>query len=164
MSWLLLMTPEADPLVDQWRMEHDWSAQYGVSAHVTVRTPFLEPADWPELPDAALQALIPLKGVRLARLEDRPGGLVVLIEPDERLREMTEAIGKTWPELPRHKPAFTRPRYHITVMRTQDPDARRRASEAIAPHLPMEVTGTELWATSGSQEPGLVRSVFAAST
>jgi hypothetical protein len=150
MSWLLLMTPEADPLVDQWRMKHDWSAQYGVSAHVTVRTPFLEPADWSELPDAALQALIPLKGVRLARLEDRPGGLVVLIEPDE--------------QLPPHQPAFARPRYHITVMRTQDPDARRRASEAIARHLPMEVTGTELWATSGSQEAGLVRSVFAAST
>ena len=35
--WLLLMTPEAEPVVDPWRAEHDSAARYGIPAHVTVR-------------------------------------------------------------------------------------------------------------------------------
>lgn len=40
------MTPEADPLVERWRAEHDWAAAHGVAAHVTVRMPFLDPDEW----------------------------------------------------------------------------------------------------------------------
>ena len=79
---LLLMTPDADPLIARWRADHDWAAAYGISAHVTVRTPFLEPEQWPaELPDA-LDAFIPID-ITLARLENRPGALVIVVEPDD---------------------------------------------------------------------------------
>jgi hypothetical protein len=160
MSWLLLVTPEANSLVAPWRLQHDWAARQGVPAHVTVRSPFLEPGDWPRISRPVLESLIPVR-ITLARMEDRPGALVILAEPDEHLREMTAAIGRAWPELPRHKAEFERPHYHITVVRTEDPEARDRASEAIGRHLPMEVTGTELWATARSVEAGLVRSVLA---
>lgn len=123
MSWLLLMTPEAD----RWRAAHDWASRYGVSAHVTVRSPFLEPREWPDAARAGLESLLPVR-LRLARLEDRPGDLVIMVEPDEQLRELTRAIGGVWPELPRHKEAFERPRYHVTVVRTADLEVRTRAS------------------------------------
>lgn len=155
------MTPEADSLVQPWRAEHDWASRYGISAHVTVRSPFLEPDEWPDPGHAGLESLLPVR-LTLARLEDRPGALVIVAEPDEHLRDLTRAVDSLWPELPPHKEAFERPQYHVTVARTADSDVRRRASEAIAPHLPLEVGGTELWATAGSPEAGVVRSVLAA--
>lgn len=160
MSSLLLMTPEADSLVAPWREEHDWASRHGITAHVTVRSPFLEPQRWGAAEQAGLKSLLPV-GVTLAQLEDRPGGLVILVEPDQPLRDLTAAIGRAWPELPPHQAAFERPRYHITVVRTKDREVRRSAFEAIGPRLPLDVAGTELWATYGSPETGLKHSVFA---
>jgi hypothetical protein len=157
---LLLMTPDADPLVERRRVEHDWAARYGVSAHVTVRTPFLEPTAWGDVRDGELSELLPVE-LTLARLENRPGALVILVEPDGHLRELTDAIGFACPGLPPHKPGYERPAYHITVARTPDAAVRRSASEAIAPRLPMQLTGTSLWAAFGSPEEGLIRRVIA---
>ena len=33
--------PEAEPLVSAWRAQHDWSAQRGVPAHITILYPFV---------------------------------------------------------------------------------------------------------------------------
>jgi 2'-5' RNA ligase superfamily len=158
--FLLLMTPSADSLVEPWRAEHDWAARFGVTAHVTVRTPFLEPDEWPDVWTDQLTALLPVK-LTLACLEDRPGALVILVQPDDQLQALTQAVGTIWTRLPPHKPNFEHPAYHMTVVRTQDSEIRRRASDAIAPHLPMEVTGTALWAAHGSPETGHVHTVVA---
>jgi len=153
------MTPDADPLVERWRAEHDWAARFGVTAHVTVRTPFLDANEWPDAWSDELTALLPVK-LTLATLENRPGALVILVQPDDQLQALTRAVGTIWPGLPPHKPNFERPAYHVTVVRTRDTEIRRRAADAIAPHLPLEVTGTALWATHGSAE-GLIHSVVA---
>jgi 2'-5' RNA ligase superfamily len=157
---LLLMTPDADELVARWRADHDWAARYGVTAHVTVRLPFLEPNDWHTAARVELARLLPVE-LTLCRLEERPGGLVVLVEPDDRLRELTDTIGDLWPSLPSHKANYDRPAYHVTVVRTPDPDVRREAAEAIVSLLPMEVTGTAFWAACGSPAQGIVHSVLA---
>ncbi len=157
---LLLMTPEADPLVERWRAEHDWAAAHGVAAHVTVRMPFLDPDEWDSVAGTELSALLPVT-LTLAGLRNRPGALVILVEPDDGLRAITEAVGSLCPSLPRHNANFDRAAYHLTVVRTQDHAVRRRASEAIGPRLPMRVTGTAFWAASGSPECGLVHRVIA---
>lgn len=163
MKWqelpLLLMTPGADELVGPWRSEHDWAARFGVTAHVTVRMPFLEPDDWGN-PPAELGDLLPVE-MTLARLENRPGALVVIAEPDRELRALTDAVGRMWPSLPPHKSGYEHPAYHVTVVRTADPDVRRRATAAIAPCLPMRVSGIALWAACGSPDNGLVHGVVA---
>lgn len=153
------MTPEADPLIEGWRAEHDWAAAHGIAAHVTVRMPFLEPGEWDSIAGKELSALLPV-ALTLARIEDRPGALVVLVEPDEELRAITETVGRLWPSLPRHKSNYDRPAYHLTVVRNRDRAVRRRAMEAISPHLPMDVTGTALWVACGSPESGLVHRVI----
>ena len=110
----------------------------------------------------ALAKLLPVQ-VTLARLEDRPGALVVLVEPDDELRQLTETVGELWPALPPHKPDYPRVAYHLTVVRTPDPRIRSRAWEAIAPHLPTRVTGTEFWAAHGSEELGAEHAAVASS-
>jgi hypothetical protein len=158
--WLLLITPDAESLVGRWRAEHDHAARFGIPAHVTVRTPFLPPERWRDPAFSRLERFLPTD-VTLARLEDRPGGLVIIAEPDDELREITEAVAMSWPTLPPHKGNRPDLAYHMTVVRTASDRIRSEASEAIAPHLPLRVTGTEMWATDGSPEDGLRHAVVA---
>jgi 2'-5' RNA ligase superfamily len=158
--WLLLMTPEAESLVDPWRAQHDPAARFGIPAHVTVYTPFLPPEDWHDPALALLERFLPTE-VTLARLENRPGGLVILAEPDDDLRAITEAVRSSWPVLPAHKGNRPDLAYRVTVVRTASDRARSEAREAIAPHLPLRVTGTEMWASAGSLEDGLRHAVVA---
>jgi len=146
--WLLLITPDAEPLVAKWRAEHDAAARDGIPAHVTVRTPFLPAAQWRDQRFAALSELLPFE-VTLARLENRPGALVIVVEPDHELRKLTERVGSVWPTLPPHKGNRPDLAYHLTVVRTEDEDLRTEAVDVISPHLPLVVNGTEFWASEG---------------
>jgi hypothetical protein len=125
--------------------------------------PFLEPQDWGDPAPPALTQLLPLE-LTLARLEDRPGALVVVVEPDDALRELTAIVGALWPSLPPHKGDRADFAYHLTAVRTNDPLIRSRAWEAIAPQLPLKVAGTELWAAHGSPEHGAEHTVVASAS
>lgn len=157
---LLLITPAAEPLVDRWRAEHDWAARVGIPAHVTVRTPFLVPEQWSDPAVSVLERFLPLD-VTLARLDERPQALVIIVEPDDELRGITEAVTAAWPTLRPHKNDRPDLGYHMTIVRTADNRVRSDASEAIAPHLPLRVTGTEMWAADGSAEDGVQLAVVA---
>jgi 2'-5' RNA ligase superfamily len=146
--WLLLITPEAEALVGRWRAEHDAAARDGIPAHVTVRTPFLPAEQWTDPRLAALSQLLPVE-VTLARLENRPGALVIVVEPDHGLRELTDAVGSVWPTLPPHKGNRPDLAYHVTVVRTEDEAVRFEAAAELSPHLPLKVHGTEFWASVG---------------
>ena len=146
--WLLLITPDAEPLVAKWRAEHDAAARDGIPAHVTVRTPFLPADQWSDPRLEALSELLPVE-LTLARLENRPGALVIVVEPDHELRELTDAIGSVWPALPPHKGNRPDLAYHLTVVRTEDEAVRSEAAAEISPHLPLAVRGTEFWASEG---------------
>lgn len=154
--WLILMTPAADELVGSWRAEHDWSARHGIRAHVTVRTPFLPPERWgdPAIADV-LTPFLPQE-VTLARVEDRPGALVVVAEPDDALRELTAATNTAWPDLPPHKGQWPTFAYHVTVVRTPDAAVRARAREALERELPLRVTGTAFRASAPTADGGLI--------
>jgi hypothetical protein len=158
--WLLLITPDADSLVGRWRAEHDVAARFGIPAHVTVRTPFLQPGCWRDPALSLLERFLPID-VTLSHLENRPGALVLIVEPDDGLREITEAVALSWPSLPPHKEGRPDLAYHMTVVRTANDSIRSQAWEAMAPHLPLRVTGTEMWASEGSLEDGLRHALVA---
>jgi hypothetical protein len=158
--WLLLITPDAESLVGRWRAEHDVAARFGIPAHVTVRTPFLPLECWRDPALSLLERFLPID-VTLSHLENRPGGLVLIVDPDDELRGMTEAVGVSWPTLPPHKGDRADLAYHMTVVRTANEGIRSQASKAIAPQLPLRVTGTEMWASEGSLEDGLRHAVVA---
>ena len=124
--WLLLITPDAEPLVGRWRAEHDVAARYGIPAHVTHRTPFLPHEQSREPAMSSLERNLPPEETH-ARLEDRRGALVVVVEPDDELRELTEAVGSQWPSLPPHKDNRPDLAYHFTVVRTPNERIRSQA-------------------------------------
>jgi hypothetical protein len=155
------MTPEADSLVGRWRAEHDWTATSGITAHVTVRTPFLgvaaaQAADVP----AALRRLLPVP-VSLARVEDRPGALVIVAEPDDALWELTHAASRAWPALGPHKDGRPDTAFHITVVRTEDRALRAVVARELAAALPLTVAGTELWVAERAPVGGAITAVLA---
>ena len=144
MAGVCLPLPEAEPLVDPFRREHDWTYEAGLSAHVTVRMPF--PSEFllePQTVSSVIDEFLPMEVV-LARLEDREGGLVVLVEPDAQLRRLTNAIGDACTGLPPHREG-QRFAYHVTVVRTGDPEIRNDAAKAIETRLPLVAVGRELW-------------------
>jgi 2'-5' RNA ligase superfamily len=159
--WLLLVTPDAEPLVAKWRAHHDAAARDGIPAHVTVRTPFLPAAEWRDPRFATLRELLPVE-VTLARIENRPGALVIVVEPDHGLRDITAAVGSAWPELLPHKGNRPDLAYHMTVVRTEDEAIRSEAADEISPHLPVEVSGTEFWVSEGVLGEKLRHAVVAA--
>jgi 2'-5' RNA ligase len=158
--WLLLIAPDAELLVGTWRADHDSAARYGIPAHVTVRSPFLPPEHWADPMLSLLERFLPVP-LTLARLEDRPGALVIIAEPDDHLRELTDAATRAWPTLPPHKENHRPFAYHMTVVRTADTRIRSNAAKAIAPQLPLRVTGTEMWAACELAENGLRHAVVA---
>jgi hypothetical protein len=139
-------------LLGQWRAEHDWTAAHGLPTHVTVRVPLPHAIGAPSLLPL-VEAHLPVT-VTLRRIEDRPGALVAVAEPDDALRALTAAIDEVLPGLPPHRGDRPDLTYHATIVRTSDARVRAAAKFAIAPRLPLTETADELCAFewSGREE------------
>ncbi len=144
LSGLCVPLPRADAFLSRWRDNHDYTAACGLSAHVTVYMPFPgEAALSPESVASVHDAHFPLS-VRLSHLEDRPGALVVVVEPDHELRSLTASLQALDAGLPQHREGRDF-RYHATLVRTPDPEVRRAASLAVSEHLPHVEECESLW-------------------
>jgi hypothetical protein len=137
-----LILPRADAVLGRWREEHDWTARNGLPTHVSVRVPL--PGDADLDPARVVRAAEPLPvTVTLARLENRPGALVAVAEPDAELRRLTARLDVLG-DLPPHRDGRADLAYHATIVRTADPDVRRAAAGAIEPLLPLAEQTDEL--------------------
>lgn len=119
---LVIMVPEADPVVGRARQRYDTAAAEGVPAHVSVLYPFLpvERIDTGVL--AALRELFaghePFE-VRFPRFDRFPELLWLVPEPDGPVRALTAAVAARWPEAPPYGGAFADPAPHLTVAQWQ---------------------------------------------
>jgi hypothetical protein len=137
-----VLVPGAERVVGHWRRDHDWVTRCGLGAHVTVRSPFanrLEPATV----EPVVRAHLPLT-LTLARVQDRPGALVVLVEPDDALQQLTAAFDAVAPDLPPHRGGRADLAYHVTVVRTADPAVRAAAAKDLERALPLDVEACAL--------------------
>jgi hypothetical protein len=91
--------------------------------------------------------------LRVSKID--PEGWSSLPSQTMDLRAITAAVSSSWPALPPHKGNRPDLAYHMTVVRTADDRVRSDAREAIAAHLPLRVSGTEMWASAGSVGRGL---------
>jgi 2'-5' RNA ligase len=103
-SALMVLVPEAEPLVKPFRDRHDPSAAAGVPAHITLLYPFKHPD---EVDRSVLGELGRLFHRRtpfrfsLALIRRFPDAVLYLApEPDEPFRGLTSAIWKRYPETP----------------------------------------------------------------
>jgi hypothetical protein len=132
----------ADAVLGKWRAEHDWTARNGLPTHVSVRVPV--PVELDLDPDRVARVAAPLPvNVTLARLEDRAGALVAVVEPDAELRRLTFRLDRLG-DLQPHREGRPDLAYHATIVRTADPDVRGAAADAIRPQLPLSEAAGEL--------------------
>jgi len=113
---LIVAVPEAEAAVGELRLKHDWSAQHGVPAHVTILFPFLsaESVDIAAL-DEVFAELAAFDFVldRVARFENGPVWLHP--EPSEPFRGLTAAVWRRWPECPPYEGVHDHVIPHLTI-------------------------------------------------
>jgi 2'-5' RNA ligase len=133
-SALVILVPEAEPVVKALRDRHDPSAAAGAPAHITLLYPF-KPPDEIEQPDIArLQHCAGAVGpfdFSLAVTRRFPGVLYFAPEPDESFRRLTATIWSAYPETPPYRGQYQAIVPHLTVAQVAD----ERQLDAVAAAL-----------------------------
>jgi 2'-5' RNA ligase len=162
-SAVVVVVPELEPVVGAHRARLDWSAAWGVPAHVTVLYPFVPP----DRVDATV----------VERLADAVAGtgafdagftrtcwfgedvVWVAPEPADRFRALTEAVAAAFPEHPPYEGRFADVVPHLTVGDQGTVAERRAAEEEVRRGLPVHGRVAELHVMVGAAAPGSWRTV-----
>ena len=145
---LLIPVPEAEDLVASAR------GGPGTPAHITLAFPFV---DLDALTQEVLSELRSRFGAARAfdyRLVRTTRFLDVLFldpEPADPFRSLIRGLGADGPggEGPPYPFGVTDILPHVTVMRSEEPEALSRAEAALAAALPVACRATEAWAVTG---------------
>jgi 2'-5' RNA ligase len=136
---LIVAVPEAEALVGAWRAKHDWSAQHGVPAHVTLLFPFATSEEVDEQLIGDLRDLFgsqPAFAYRLPRVDRFPEVAWLAPEPDEPFRRLTELIVSRYPDHPPYEGIHNDVIPHLTVGEG-DTTLQDEIDAALTPHLPI---------------------------
>lgn len=137
---LIVAVPEAEPLVGEWRAKHDWSAQQGVPAHITLLFPFV-PAD--EVDERLLRDLRdlfasrPAFTYRLPRLARFPEVAWLAPEPAQPFNDLIDLIVSRYPDYPPYEGIHDVVIPHLTVAEG-DTELQKEVDAALTPQLPIE--------------------------
>ena len=135
---LVIMVPEADPVVGDARQRYDPAAAEGAPAHLSVLYPFL-PVE--RIDAGVLTALRELFAghepfeVRFPRFGRFPDLLWLAPEPDGPVRALTASVTARWPETPPYGGAFGDPAPHLTVAHRQPEDVHEAVEKECADAL-----------------------------
>jgi 2'-5' RNA ligase len=139
-SALIVEVPEAEPLVGDWRAKHDWSAQRGVPAHITVLYPFVPTEKVDERLHADLRELFarhqafPFSLPRVARF---PEVAWLAPDPSEPFTGLISAVASRFPDYPPYEGMHEEVIPHLTVAEGAV-DLQDAVDAALAPSLPLE--------------------------
>jgi 2'-5' RNA ligase len=140
-SALIVEVPEAEPLVQEWRAKHDWSAQHGVPAHITLLFPFVPTEKIDERMHADLGELFATHSAfsfslsHVARFPDEVAWLAP--EPAEPFQALTEEISSRYPEYPPYEGIHDEVIHHLTVAEGGT-ELQDEVDAALTPGLPIE--------------------------
>jgi 2'-5' RNA ligase len=123
-SALMVLVPEAEPLVKPFRDRYDPSAAAGMPAHVTLLYPFKHPdeVDQMVLDDLSRRfARCASFGFALSSIRRFPDAVLYLApEPDEPFRQLTLAIWDRYPETPPYGGKWPDIVPHLSVASVKD--------------------------------------------
>jgi 2'-5' RNA ligase len=129
---LVVVVPEAEPLVGALRSRFDPSALIGVPAHITVLFPFM-PVE--HLTTDILGKLDTIVGsfvefeFALERIERFPRTTYLAPDPPEPFAAMTDALVRAYPAYPPYGGRFSKPVPHLTVADEDEEFAEAAAHE-----------------------------------
>jgi 2'-5' RNA ligase len=138
-SALVIVVPEAEPLVSDWRVQYDWSAQRGVPAHITLLYPF---APTEKVDHELLGQLRGLFGAETAitfelpRVARFPEVAWLAPEPSEPFKALIELIARRFPEYPPYEGIHDEVIPHLTVAEG-GPELQDQVEAALTAHLPI---------------------------
>ena len=145
-SALVIVVPEAEPLVSDWRAQYDWSAQRGVPAHITLLYPF---APTEKVDDALLSQLRKLFvaeaaiSFELARVARFPEVAWLAPEPSEPFKALTDLIAARFPDYPPYEGAHDVVIPHLTVAEG-GVELQDRVEAALSSHLPIRARADDV--------------------
>ena len=157
-SAIVILVPEAEPIVGHLRSRLDSGAAWGVPAHITILYPFLPLAAITPEVDMELHALFADFDSFEAELSSIGwfGTEVVHArpEPGDRFVELTDAVHRRWPGWPPYGGEHDEVVPHLTVGDDRDVAALRRAAQAVERHLPIAFRVADVSLFSGTDQIG----------
>lgn len=148
---LVVLVPEAEPLVARFRARFDRSAIAGLPAHITVLYPFLHPDSISVEIVSGLGSLFQAFGpfrFSLCGVCGFPGVAYLVPDPLAPFDALTRAAAARFPETPPYRGAFASPVPHLTI--AQQPPAPCLAETTsrflleAGTMLPVECVATEV--------------------
>jgi 2'-5' RNA ligase superfamily len=136
---LVVLVPEAEPLIADHRLRYDPSAAVGVPAHVTVLYPFRSVVDDVAAGVVAdLASRVPAFDVTFATLARFPGEVVYLVpDPSEPFRGLTASAVESFPDCPPYGGAVPDPIPHLTVADGVNEVTANALAAEVQPRLPI---------------------------
>jgi 2'-5' RNA ligase len=143
---LVVLAPDADPLVDRWRQRFDPSQGQGVPAHITLLYPFVAPT---AVDAELLRALAALFGATpafpysLGRASRRSHLSYLPPVPGAPFAALTNKLVEAWPAFPPYRGKYGPELHpHLSIGYSDDGDAPTLAEHdqlaaALDPHLPL---------------------------
>jgi 2'-5' RNA ligase len=142
---LIVEVPEAEPLVSDWRARHDWSAQHGVPAHLTILFPFVPVTEFdvvaPQL--AELFAAEPRFHFELTHVGRFPDVAWLAPAPAEPFSCLTALVETNFPEYPPYEGIHEVVIPHLTVAEG-GAELQDEVEAALRPHLPIAARADEV--------------------
>jgi 2'-5' RNA ligase len=142
---LIVVVPEAEPLVGEWRERYD-NASLGIPAHVTLLFPFVlrEVVDDALLEELrALFATQPSFSFSLPRVARFPDVAWLAPVPDAPFRRLTELIVSSYPDYPPYEGIHDEVIPHLTVG-VGDTALQDEIDAALTPHLPINAEARQV--------------------
>ena len=171
-SALMVLVPEAEPLVKPFRDRYDPSAAAGMPAHVTLLYPFKHPdeVDQMVLDDLSrrFEHCAPF-GFSLSSIRRFPDGVLYLApEPDEPFRQLTLAIWDQYPETPPYGGKWPGIVPHLSVASVKDEQQLDGIADdfvqASQGRLPVSATAAEVVLMENRSGLWLIRARFGLSS
>jgi 2'-5' RNA ligase len=151
-SALVVLTPEAEPLVKDFRSSYDPAAADGMPAHITVHFPFIPPqhlgVDVLDMLQVICLRQAPFD-IQLSETRRWPGVLYLAPSPEEPLIELTLAVARRYPSFLPYEGEFDDVLPHLTVAQPKDAgqldEIATQFLQASDGRLPIDVSVREVW-------------------
>lgn len=167
MSALVVLVPEAEPLVGPYRIKYDTSAADGMPAHITINVPFVPAA---QNESGAIRELRDLfsqfRSFRyaLASVGQFPGITYLAPEPERPFMELIEGVFNRFPDSPPYGGEYGTVVPHLTVAAPRDKwgieEIHEQFVRSASKVIPIRATVDEVWLVDNRDGKWTMREAF----